>query len=249
MSGPSHPDEPVATPAELADELGCTVDLDLLERALTHRSFAYEAGGLPTNERMEFLGDTVLGLVVTEALYRRFPDLPEGRLAKLRASVVSTRALAEVARTLGLGRWLRLGRGEDTTGGRDKSSILADAVEAILGAVYLDGGLPAAQDLVLRLFGPVLDDATERGAGLDWKTTLQEMTAERGLGVPVYDVVDEGPDHAKTFSASVLLADDPSGSGSGRTKKEAEQAAAEAAVLTLSGGARDERGDEPADGG
>ena len=240
MSGPSRPVEPSATPAELAAELGVDVDLELLERALTHRSFAYEAGGLPTNERMEFLGDTVLGLVVTEALYRRHPDLPEGRLAKLRASVVSTRALAEVARAVGLGQWLRLGRGEETTGGRDKSSILADAVEAVLGAVYLDGGLDAARQLVLRLFGPLLDDVAERGAGLDWKTSLQEMTAEQGLGVPVYDVVDEGPDHAKTFSARVLLADDACGTGSGRTKKEAEQAAAEAAVVALTGRVPDE---------
>ena len=185
---------------------------------------------------MEFLGDAVLGLVVTEALYRTHPDLPEGRLAKLRASVVSTRALAEVARGLGLGAYLRLGRGEETTGGRDKASILADATEAVLGAVYLHAGLEPARALVMRLVGPALAQAATLGAGLDWKTSLQELAAERSTGVPVYEVSGEGPDHARVFAAVVLLDEGPVGTGEGRTKKEAEQAAAAAAVARLAPG-------------
>ena len=148
----------------------------LLERALTHRSFAYEHGGLPTNERLEFLGDAVLGLVVTDALFREYPDLPEGHLAKLRAAVVNMRALADVARGLHLGDYVRLGRGEEGTGGRDKASILADTLEAVIGAVYIDRGLDAADVLVHRLFDPVIARSARLGAGLDWKTSLQELT-------------------------------------------------------------------------
>ena len=205
------------------------------ERALTHRSYAYENGGLPTNERLEFLGDAVLGLVVTDALYTTHPDLPEGSLAKLRASVVNTRALAEVARTLELGRWLRLGRGEVVTGGRDKNSILADTMEAVLGAVYLDRGVEAVTVVVRALFDPLMRAAAEEGAALDWKTALQELGAARGLGVPDYRIEESGPDHAKSFSAQVLMAGELSGSGIGRSKKEAEQKAAEAAHAALAG--------------
>jgi ribonuclease-3 len=208
----------------------------MLDRALTHRSFAYENGGLPTNERLEFLGDAVLGLVVTDALYRDHPDLPEGQLAKLRASVVNMRALATVARRLGpggLGPYLRLGRGEEVTGGRDKASILADTLEALLGAVYLEHGLELAGAVVHRLFDPLLADAAQRGAGLDWKTSLQELTAMLGLGVPEYAVSEEGPDHAKSFTAIARVAGESLGSGAGRSKKEAEQKAAEAAWTVL----------------
>ncbi|HEX7267160.1 MAG TPA: ribonuclease III, partial [Streptosporangiaceae bacterium] len=148
----------------------------LLDRALTHRSFAYENGGLPTNERLEFLGDAVLGLVVTDALFREYPDLPEGHLAKLRAAVVNMRALADVARGLHLGDYVRLGRGEEGTGGRDKASILADTLEAVIGAVYIERGLDAADVLVHRLFDPVIARSARLGAGLDWKTSLQELT-------------------------------------------------------------------------
>jgi ribonuclease-3 len=214
--------------------LGTAVDPALLERALTHRSYAYEHGGLPTNERLEFLGDSVLGLAVTDALYRRHPDLAEGELAKLRASVVNTRALAGVARGLGLGRWLRLGRGEEVTGGRDKNSILADTTEAVLGAVYLDRGTDAALALVHRLFDPLMQAATQEGAALDWKTALQELTASRGLGVPDYRLDESGPDHAKSFSAVVLVRGAPQGHGAGRSKKEAEQQAAQTAFRMLS---------------
>ena len=181
--------------------LGIGVDPDRLRQALTHRSYAYENGGLPTNERLEFLGDSVLGLVVTTALYGDHPTLPEGRLAKLRASVVNSRALAEVARTLGLGPHLLLGRGEETTGGRDKESILADTLEAVLGAIYLQYDLDIAAQVVHRLFDPVMAQAARLGAGLDWKTSLQELTATRGLGVPDYHIEQTGPDHAKTFTA------------------------------------------------
>src|SRR5690349_6022034 len=178
--------------AGLLEALGTTVDPSLVQRAVTHRSFAYENGGLPTNERLEFLGDSVLGLVVTEELFRRHPDLPEGQLAKLRAAVVNSRALAEVARDLGVGRYLRLGRGEEASGGREKSSILADAVEALIGAVYIDRGTEPARELVLRLFGDLLDGSAQLGAGLDWKTSLQELSAGRSLGVPEYAVTETG---------------------------------------------------------
>jgi ribonuclease-3 len=220
--------------ATLIAALDVTVDPDLVLRAVTHRSFAYENGGLPTNERLEFLGDSVLGLVVTEELFRRHPDLPEGQLAKLRAAVVNSRALAEVARELGVGRYLRLGRGEEASGGRDKSSILADAVEALIGAVYIDRGTEPARELVLRLFGDLLDGSAQLGAGLDWKTSLQELAAGRSLGVPEYSVTETGPDHAKTFHAVALVGGLSAGSGEGRSKKEAEQRAAERAWTELS---------------
>jgi len=221
----------------LRDALGVELPGDLLGLALTHRSYAYENGGLPTNERLEFLGDSVLGLVVTDELYRSQPDLPEGQLAKLRASVVNMTSLAGVARRLGdggIGPHLLLGRGEESTGGREKDSILADALEALIGAVHLGCGLDTAGALVHRLFDPMLVEAATRGAGLDWKTSLQELGAARGLGAPIYEVADDGPDHAKTFTATVLLAGTVHGRGSGRTKKAAEQEAAEAAWRSLS---------------
>ena len=196
--------------ARLVGLLGVTIGPAMLERALTHRSYAYENGGLPTNERLEFLGDAVLGLVVTDTLYRDNPDLPEGQLAKLRAAVVNMRALADVGRSLDLGAFVRLGRGEDTTGGRDKTSILADTLEAVLGAVYIDRGLDEASELVHRLFDPLIGEAATLGAGLDWKTSLQELTASRGLGVPEYYVSETGPDHEKSFGlrrrATVVIA-------------------------------------------
>ncbi|GII92686.1 ribonuclease III [Sinosporangium siamense] len=225
---------------ELERVLGVGLDTDILERALTHRSFAYENGGLPTNERLEFLGDSVLGLVVTDTLYRNHPDLPEGQLAKLRAAVVNMRALADVARTLGLGRFLRLGRGEEGTGGRDKSSILADTLEALIGTVYVDKGLDEAFRIVHMLFDPLITRSASLGAGLDWKTSLQELTASETLGVPEYHVNESGPDHAKSFVAVVVVGGEEYGSGSGRSKKEAEQQAAEAAWTRIRA-ARDER--------
>jgi len=224
---------PAADPRELAHRLGVTYRDETLDRALTHRSYAYEHGGLPTNERLEFLGDAVLGLVVTSALYERHPDLPEGRLAKLRAAVVNMRALASVGRALGLGDHLRLGRGEEATGGRDKSSILADTIEALIGAAYVDVGLDEASALVHRLIDPLLDRAAVLGAGLDWKTSLQELVAAQGSSPPQYHLESEGPDHAKVFTATVLVDGEPHGSGSGRSKKEAEQEAAAQAWAAL----------------
>ncbi|GAA4846848.1 ribonuclease III [Actinomycetospora corticicola] len=224
------------SPAErLCRVLGIEVDPELLRLALTHRSYAYEKGGLPTNERLEFLGDSVLGIAVTERLYREHPDLPEGQLAKLRASVVNMHALASVARTLGLGALMYLGRGEEMTGGRDKDSILGDAVEAILGAVHLEHGIDVARELVGRLFGDLLHQAPRLGAGLDWKTSLQELTAASGRGVPEYRITEEGPDHAKEFTATAVVAGEGLGTGIGRTKKDAEQKAAQAAYEAIHG--------------
>ena len=219
--------------AGLEAHLQIHLDPALLERALTHRSFAYENGGLPTNERLEFLGDAVLGLVVTDALYRAHPELPEGQLAKLRSAVVNARALADVGRQLDLGGHVRLGRGEETTGGRDKSSILADTVEAVIGAVYIGSGLAAADAFIHRIFDPLIEAAAQLGAGLDWKTSLQELTANSGLGVPDYLIADQGPDHEKTFTAVVRVAGQDRGAGTGRSKKEAEQQAAAAAWSAL----------------
>jgi len=221
----------------LLDALGLPIDPDILTLALTHRSYAYENGGLPTNERLEFLGDAVLGLIITDTLYRANPDLPEGQLAKLRASVVNMRALAELARGLGpygLGAALRLGAGETSTGGADKDSILADAFEALLGAIYIDQGLATVSVLVCQLFADVLDEAATKGAGLDWKTSLQELTARLGLGNVAYRVIHDGPDHEKTFTAYADLAGQRYGSGVGRSKKDAEQHAAEQAWQKLS---------------
>lgn len=205
----------------------------LLDLALTHRSHAFEAGGIPTNERLEFLGDAVLGLVVTDWIYRRFPDLPEGRLAKIRAAAVNTHALADVARELGVGEVVKLGRGEEQSGGRDKDSILADSLEALLGAVYLDQGMEAATDLVVRLFRDQLLDYATRRESLDYKTSLQELTAARLSTLPEYLVTEEGPDHEKRFTAVARIAGDTLGTGRGRSKKEAEQAAAREAYAVL----------------
>jgi ribonuclease-3 len=218
---------------EVLTQLGMQIAPELLDRALTHRSYAYEQGGLPTNERLEFLGDSVLGLVVTEHLFTSFPDLSEGQLAKLRAAVVNSRALADVARGLDLGSLLRLGRGEEATGGRDKSSILADTMEAVIGAVFTEHGIDTARLFVHHLFDQLMVDAATLGAGLDWKTSLQESASLAGLGVPVYQVVESGPDHAKTFQAMVVLDRRSYGPGAGRNKKEAEQNAAALAFAAL----------------
>jgi ribonuclease-3 len=226
----------------LLEALGADLPDDLLTLALTHRSYAYEQGGLPSNERLEFLGDSVLGLVITEELFRRNPDRAEGELAKLRSSIVNTRALAGVARDLtcsglgdsglgdsGLGDYVLLGRGELNTGGHAKASILADTMESLIGAVYLQHGLEVARRMILRLFEDLLDTAPTLGAALEWKSSLQELAAVRGLGAPRYEVSAEGPDHDRLFTAFVLLGGEVYGSGVGRTKKEAElEAAAEA---------------------
>jgi len=201
--------------------------------ALTHRSYAYEHGGIPHNERLEFLGDSVLGQAVTVMLFTTHPDLDEGQLAKRRASVVSTVALAEVARGIGLGDHLLLGRGEEQTGGRDKDSILADTMEAVFGATYLSAGQDAATELVLRLTEPLLADPERYGAAMDPKTSLQELAARLGAAPPIYEVTATGPDHDRRFSATVTVGD-VSRTGEGTSKKTAEMAAALNVWRTLS---------------
>ena len=220
----------------LLDALGVALPEELLTLALTHRSYAYEHGGLPTNERLELLGDAVLGLVIVEELFRRHPDNSEGDLAKLRNSIVNSQALAGVARGLtedGLGEYLLLGRGEVNTGGHEKSSILADTLESLIGAVYLKHGLEGARQVILRLFGGLLDTAPTLGAALEWKSSLQELTASRGLGVPRYEVSSEGPDHDRRFSAVVYVGGEVWGRGTGRSKKAAETDAAAQAWTAL----------------
>ncbi|CAH0173401.1 MULTISPECIES: ribonuclease III [unclassified Microbacterium] len=211
--------------AALIEKLGVDIDPELLSLALTHRSFAYENGAIPHNERLEFLGDSVLGQAVTVRLYTGHPDLDEGSLAKRRASVVSTVALAEVARGIGLGDYVRLGRGEILTGGRDKDSILADTMEAVIGATYLSAGPEAATSLVLRLVEPLLADPDRYGAAMDPKTSLQEIAARLSLHAPVYAVEATGPDHDRRFTATVTTGDVVT-HGTGSSKKQAEMAAA-----------------------
>ncbi|WP_368499232.1 ribonuclease III [Herbiconiux sp. A18JL235] len=223
---------------------------ELLDLALTHRSYAYEHGNVPTNERLEFLGDSILGQAVTVMLYTTYTSLDEGELAKRRAALVSTVALAEIARTVGLGGYLKLGRGEELTGGRDKASILADTVEAIIGATYLDQGPEVATALVLRLVMPLADDPGRFGISMDPKTALQERAAQRGYQSPVYAMQESGPDHQKSFRATVSLTPAAGSAGAaaarrrgvvaaegaGSSKKQAEMAAAASAFLLLGDG-------------
>ena len=212
---------------------GPSIDAQLLDLALTHRSYAHENGGLPTNERLEFLGDSVLGIIVTEYLYRTHPEVPEGQLAKMRAATVSEPALAAVARDLGLGEFIKLGKGEALSGGRDKDSILSDTVEALIGATYLTHGLEETRTVVTRLVSRFLDSARTRGAGLDWKTSLQELTAVHQLGNPAYEVTGTGPDHQRVFTASAIVDGEVLGQGTGSSKKVAEHDAAEAAYAAI----------------
>ncbi len=201
--------------------------MSLLQRALAHRSWCGEQeGGAPSNERLEFLGDAVLGLIVARYTYEQYPEFPEGKLAKVRSAVVNTRVLAHVSRRLGVGEVLLLGRGEEGSGGRTKASILADAFEAILGAVYLDGGWEAAQDLVLRELGDAIARAAEEPDDFDHKSRLQEKAVRDGEGTPRYVVVGSGPDHDRAYVAEVFLAGQLCGTGTGRSKKDAEQEAA-----------------------
>jgi ribonuclease-3 len=225
---------PAFDPAALWAALGVEVSPDILVRALTHSSYAYEQGG-EDNERLEFLGDAVLGQTITAALYHRFPDLPEGELAKRRASIVSTMALAEVALGINLGTHLRLGRGEELTGGREKPSLLADALEALIAAVFLDKGPVAATECVERLMASLVEDADARSETSDPKTSLQEWAAKHQRGVPQYSISHSGPDHAKIFVAHVFFdtSNAPVGDGTGSSKKAAELAAASMALAAV----------------
>ncbi|MEA2704332.1 MAG: ribonuclease [Actinomycetota bacterium] len=200
---------------------------------MCHRSWCSESPGELSNERLEFLGDSVLGLVVTDYLYRTYPDLPEGQLAQVRAAVVNASVLAEVAAELSLGDAIQLGKGEDASGGREKPSILSDAMEAVIGAVYLDGGWEGASALVMGLLGTRMTEAAAGPGGHDFKTRLQELAARRHEELPVYEVISEGPDHAKRFSARVSIRATVWGDGEGRSKKQAEQAAARMAWRRL----------------
>ncbi|MGP5025607.1 ribonuclease III [Glutamicibacter ardleyensis] len=211
---------------ELLKRLGINLDSETLHLSLTHRSYSYENGGIPTNERLEFLGDSILGFCVAEHLYKSFPDLAEGDLAKRRAAVVSTRALASIARELEIGKHILLGRGESQSNGADKSSILADTMEALIGAVYLSHGMDEARQMVMRFIGPLLSDPLLLGAATDWKTVIQEEVAATKNGEMRYAVTGSGPDHARSYVAELLIADKVYGTGSGPSKKEAEQEAA-----------------------
>jgi ribonuclease III len=219
-------------------------DAGLRDAALTHRSYSFERGLGINNERLEFLGDSVLGLVVTDMAFSSFPAMPEGQLAKLRAAIVNMTALAEVARELGVGDMVLLGKGEEQSGGRNKASILADALEAIFGAVYIDQGLDVTRALIERLFRPRME-AYARGEGdRDFKTILQELASQELRTIPDYRIAERGPDHEKEFTATVFIAGEELGSGMGRSKKEAEQQAAREAYERLSArfGDRDEQG-------
>jgi ribonuclease-3 len=223
----------------LGARLGRTFnDPELLERSMAHRSWCAENPGSASNERLEFLGDAVLGLVVTAHVFRLYPDLPEGQLAQVRAAVVNSAALAEVAEELGLGEFLLLGKGEDASSGREKPTILADAIEAVIGAVYLDGDWEAAEALVLGRLGERIAEAAAGPGASDYKTRLQELAAHRFDELPRYDVLGDGPDHAKHFTATVLLGGEALGTGQGHSKKQAEQAAARLAWAVLDERAR-----------
>jgi ribonuclease-3 len=227
---------PVETSLEALDQaLGIAFkDPAIREAALTHRSFAFEHGLTVTNERLEFLGDSVLGLVVTDMAYREYADMPEGQLAKLRAAIVNMQALADVARQLEIGTVVLLGKGEEQSGGRNKPSILADVLEAVFGAVYLDLGLGVARGLIERLFRPRMQ-AYVRGEGdRDYKTILQEIASQELRALPDYRIQERGPDHEKEFTATVFLGGEPHGTGVGRSKKEAEQQAAREAYARIS---------------
>jgi ribonuclease-3 len=245
----SHLDEAAAseirrltdTVGPLEDELGYRFrDIGLLEHALTHRSRAHEdaSGGVIDNESLEFLGDAVLGFVIADMLFQRYPTHSEGYKSKVKASIVSATSLTRLAEKIDLGRFVLLGRGEEKTGGRRKHAILADSFEAVIAAIYLDGGIEAAREFIVSLFGPLLTDAGDQAAEAsfteDWKSALQERLQAEGLGLPNYRLASaEGPDHRKRFDVEVLVGGEPTGRATGRSKKEAEQQAAKAALEKL----------------
>jgi ribonuclease-3 len=214
----------------LCRTLGVEVNADLLQQALTHRSYAYEHGGRPNSERLEFLGDSVLGFVVTEHIYRTLPDLDEGELTKVKNSVVSEKALAIAARQIGLGQYLLLGKGEEGTGGRDKPSLLCDVFESVLGAVYLTSGMPAARQMVETFIFPFLADPDALRQQSDPKTRIIEVAQAKKLGPVSYEITHEGPDHNRVFFAKLFIGGNLACQATGRTKKSAEMAAAELAL-------------------
>jgi ribonuclease III len=210
-------------------------DPALLHRALAHRSWCAEQEGAESNERLEFLGDAVLGLVVAEHCYAAYPGFAEGELAKVRSAVVNARVLADVARSLDIGAVLLLGKGEEASGGRTKVSLLSDTTEALIGAVYLDAGWAAARDLILRLLAGRIATAAAEPDDFDHKSRLQESSVARGEGVPVYETEGSGPDHERRYRAAVYVAGDRRGEGEGTSKKDAEQSAAADALARSDG--------------
>jgi len=215
-------------------------DLGLLEHALTHRSRAHEdaSGGVIDNESLEFLGDAVLGFVIADMLFHRYPTHSEGYKSKVKASIVSAASLTRLANEIDLGRYVLLGRGEEKTGGRSKHAILADSYEALIAAIYLDGGVDAASEFIVSQFGPLIaiagDQAAEAMFTEDWKSALQEYLQAAGLGLPQYRLTAvEGPEHRKRFNIEVLVRGEPAGEAGGRSKKDAEQQAAKAALIKL----------------
>lgn len=217
-------------------------DIGLLEHALTHRSRAHEdaSGGVIDNESLEFLGDAVLGFVIADMLFHHFPTHDEGYKSKVKASIVSAVSLARLAEDIDLGRFVLLGRGEEKTGGRRKHAILADCFEALIAAIYLDGGIEAARAFIVARFGPLIvtagDTADHAAFTEDWKSALQEWLQANGRGLPHYRLAAaEGPDHRKRFDVEVLVQGEPAGRAEGRSKKDAEQQAAKAALLSLRG--------------
>ena len=219
----------------LCTRLGVDIEPQLLELALTHRSYSYEHGNTPNNERLEFLGDSVLGFVVTAHIHDLLVELPEGELTKVKNAVVSARALAGVASELGLGEFLRLGKGEDQTGGRTKLNLLADTFEAVLGAVYVSKGLDEARGIVERFVFPLLEDTDALRENSDPKTTLQEKVQEQGKSAPVYETSFEGPDHDRDFFAKVITNGEVIGEGTGKSRKGAETEAAINALAKMHG--------------
>lgn len=230
---------PAALNSNLADLFGVwqiSFDPDLLILALTHRSFAYEVGNLEPNERLEFLGDSVLSIIVTEYLFRNYPNLSEANLSRMRGAIVSEKTLAQVARNLNLGDFMLLGKGENLTGGRDRDSILCDMTEAMIGATYLTHGLEITRKIVERHLQPFLERAVELGKSSDYKTTLQEYCAEANLGEPVYDAEGFGPDHARYFIATVHVGNELVGRGQASSKKGAKSEAARAGYFNITQG-------------
>ncbi len=247
MADPTDGDGGIGDVAVLVGRLGLQFDdLGLVEQAMSHRSWCAEHPGNPSYERLEFLGDAVLGWVTADAAFRRFPDMSEGQLTGIRKGVVNTMALAEMAAELGIGPYIKLGRGEAAAGGSSKPSILADAMEALIGAAYLDRGSTRAYEFVESLIASRVEATAERLDELDFKTTLQELLAGAGMAPPLYDITEQGPDHQKRFFATVSASGRVLGAGEGPSKRSAEQGAAAAATRTLAtelNSATDDRGD------
>lgn len=219
--------------SDLQAALGIDIDSELLQTALTHRSYSVEHGDAPTYERLEFLGDAALGCVIAEFMFAEHPDAAESQLTPLRAAIINAGALAEAARALGLGPHVRLGKGEMMSGGQDKSSILADVMEAVMGAVFVTHGFHVAREFILRVMDEQIAQAAALGAGLDWKTSLQELVASIKQPPPVYLVDIDGPDHARVFTARAVVGKEVLGEGSGTSKRQAERIAAQQAYAIL----------------